>query len=61
MSYNPFTRVPRGPFKPQLVIPTSFEACLSYEQQVNFLAQKIHDLEERVEALEGDVESNSES
>ena len=61
MSYNPFTREPCVPCKPRLVIPTSFEACLSYEQQVNFLAQKIHDLEERVEVLEGDVESNSES
>lgn len=52
---------PFGPCKPQLVIPTSFEMCLSYEQQVNFLAQKIHDLEERVEALEAEVESNPET
>lgn len=60
MSYNPIHEH-CGPFKPQLVIPTTFEECLSYEQQVNFLAQKLHDLEERVEALEAEVEPNSES
>lgn len=52
---------PFGPCKPRLVIPTSFEACLSYEQQVNFLARKVAELEDRVEALEAEVEPNSET
>lgn len=60
MSYNPIHEQ-CGPFNPQLVIPTTFEECLSYEQQVNFLAQKIHDLEERVEALEAEVEPEEET
>ena len=58
MSYNPFIKEPCIPVKPQLVIPTSFETCLSYEQQVNFLGKKIHELEERIEALEAEVETN---
>lgn len=61
MSYNPFTREPSVPCNARLVIPTSFEACLSYEQQVNFLARKIAELEARVTALEAEVEPNSET
>lgn len=53
------------PFKwwgtPQIVIPSSFEEALSYEQQQCFIAKKlseaidaINDLEARVEALENE-------
>lgn len=60
MSYNPIHEQ-CGPFQPQLVIPTTFAECLSYEQQVNYLAQKIAELEDRVADLEAEVESNSET
>lgn len=41
------------PFGARLVVPSTFEECLSYEQQVLYLAKKIDELEERVEELEG--------
>lgn len=45
----------------RLVIPTSFEQCLSYEEQIRFLAEKVTDLEARVEALENAQNAESES
>lgn len=48
------------PFPPRLIIPTSFEECLTYGQRqyymwkvIEQLQNRIDDLEERVEALEG--------
>lgn len=47
------------PFAPRLIIPSTFAECLSYEEQILFLTQKISDLtdavnelDERVTALE---------
>lgn len=45
----------------RLVIPTSFEQCLSYEEQIRFLAEKVTELEARVEALENAQDAESES
>lgn len=46
-----------------LVVPTTFAECLSYEQQLLFLASKINELtdavnelDERVTALEGNTQ-----
>lgn len=40
---------------PQLVIPESFELCLSYEEQVAYLNKYIEELEKRIEELEKKV------
>lgn len=37
---------------PQLVIPESFDMCLTYAEQVEYLAFHLHELEERVKVLE---------
>ena len=37
---------------PQLVIPESFDMCLTYAEQVEYLAYHLQELEERVKALE---------
>lgn len=37
---------------PQLVIPESFDMCLTYAEQVEYLAYHLHELEERVKVLE---------
>lgn len=39
----------------RLIIPTSFEECLTYGQRQEFMWRKIQELEERVEALEAIV------
>jgi|GEM_PF-4279901 len=39
-------------WNPQLVIPSSFQNCLTYEKQVLWLYKKIVELEERVAELE---------
>lgn len=44
----------------QLIIPTSFQECLTYGQILQLCATKIQDLEERVAALEAQVDPNSE-
>lgn len=44
----------------RLVIPTSFEQCLSYEEQIRFLAEKVAELENRVAALENAQDAESE-
>lgn len=43
------------PFGARLVVPSTFEECLSYEQQLLYLAKKVDELEDRVEALEGET------
>lgn len=48
------------PFGARLVVPSTFEECLSYEQQLLFLAKKVDELEDRVEALEGDTPTPTE-
>jgi hypothetical protein len=48
------------PFNCRLVIPKTFDDCLSYGQQVAFLAEKVIDLEERVKALEEKVDPEEE-
>lgn len=40
----------------QLIIPTSFQECLTYGQILQLCATKIQDLEARVEALEQKVD-----
>ncbi|MBO7733321.1 MAG: hypothetical protein J6S67_12225 [Methanobrevibacter sp.] len=48
-------------FPPRLIIPTSFEECLTYGQRqyymwkvIEQMQDKIDELEERIEALEGE-------
>lgn len=52
---------------PQLVIPTTFENCLTYEKQIlflcktiNTLSDQIDELEERVQNLENPVDTTTE-
>ena len=40
----------------QIIIPTSFQECLTYGQILQLCATKIQDLEERVKALEEKVD-----
>ena len=39
----------------QLVIPATFAECLTYEEQICYLAKKVEDLEQRIEVLERGV------
>lgn len=39
-------------FPPRLIIPTSFEECLTYGQRQNYMWKVIEQLEERIEELE---------
>ena len=39
-------------FPPQLVIPTSFQECLTYGQRQNYMWKVIEQQEERITALE---------
>lgn len=39
-------------FPPQLIIPTSFQECLTYGQRQLYMWKVIEELEERIEALE---------
>jgi len=57
--------IPR--FSPQLVIPTSFEECLTYGQRQMYMwkviqeqAESIADLQERVTALENQLTEQGE-
>lgn len=43
-----------------LTIPDSFGQCLSYSQRQAWLYAKVQELEQRVAALEGNVDPNSE-
>ena len=45
----------------RLVVPSTFEECLSYEQQLLYLAKKVDELEDRVEALEGETPTPTET
>lgn len=45
-------------FPPMLVIPESFEECLTYGQRQLVLLKMIQDLQERVEALEQQNNNN---
>lgn len=40
------------PIAPRLVIPTSFEECLTYGEQVAFIWQKVQEIDRRVRAME---------
>lgn len=42
-------------FPPSLVVPTSFEKCLSYGQQQLYMWKYIQQLEERIRALEAQI------
>lgn len=46
------------PVNARLVIPSSFQDCLSYGEQIRWLYEHIKDLEERVEALESEIDEN---
>lgn len=48
-----------GKCAPQIIIPSTFQECLSYEQQILYLNKKIEDLTERVEALESKEKENN--
>lgn len=39
-------------FPPRLIIPTSFEECLTYGQRQNYMWKVIEQQEERIEELE---------
>ncbi len=39
-------------FPPRLIIPTSFEECLTYGQRQNYMWKVIEELEERISELE---------
>lgn len=43
-------------FPPSLVVPTTFEKCLSYGQQQLYMWKYIQQLEERIEALEQEID-----
>lgn len=43
-------------FPPQLVIPTSFQDCLTYGQRQNYMWKVIEQLDERVKELEEKIE-----
>lgn len=45
------------PFNPRLVVPSTFGECLTYEEQMLFLAKKIADLTDAVNALDDRVEA----
>jgi hypothetical protein len=45
------------PFNPRLVVPSTFGECLTYEEQMLFLAKKIAELTDAVNALEARVET----
>ena len=44
-------------FPPRLVIPTSFEECLTYGQRQLYMWKVIEQLDERVTALEEQLEN----
>lgn len=43
----------------RLIIPSSFEDCLTYGEQVRFLYKKIKELETRVAELEAIIDENT--
>lgn len=43
-------------FPPQLIIPTSFQDCLTYAQKQNYMWKVIENLNERVDELERKVD-----
>ena len=43
----------------QLIIPTTFEDCLTYGQRQEFMWKKIQELEQKIEELESKDEENS--
>ena len=45
------------PFRGQLIIPRTFEDCLTYGQKQDFMWKKIQELQETVEDLEARVEA----
>lgn len=45
------------PFRGQLIIPQTFEDCLTYGQKQDFMWKKIQELQETVEDLEARVEA----
>ena len=42
-------------WNPQLVIPSTFEQCITYEKQILWLYHKHKENEERIEELETEV------
>ena len=46
---------------PNVYIPEVFNECTTVEMQIMYLANKVADLEERVEALEGSDEAEEAS
>ena len=46
-------------WKGQLIIPTTFEECLTYGQRQDFMWKKIQELEEKIENLENKDNQNS--
>ncbi len=43
----------------RLVIPTTFDDCLTYGQRQDFMWKKIKELEEKIDELESKDEENS--
>ena len=58
MADNNRCRTKGIPANARLVIPSSFQDCLSYGEQIRWLYEHIKDLEERVEALESEIDEN---
>lgn len=42
-------------FPPQLIIPTTFEECLTYGQRQNYMWKVIEELDQRVTDLENQI------
>lgn len=43
----------------RLIIPTTFEDCLTYGQRQDFMWKKIKELEDKIDELESKDEENS--
>lgn len=49
----------RHSWNPQLVIPKTFEQCLTYEKQIMFLWRKIEELQQEIDELKANLTPQS--
>lgn len=43
-------------FRPRIVIPESFDLCLTYEQQIFYLANMCEKLSEKIVSMQQDID-----